>query len=286
MQLSGIQLKIQNPIKTLAFYTDILGFSHIKTIEKENQKHYVLQAKNTNFLLELIHNSKEREIENYQELPQDNYWKYSLFVDDITRTATILNKLNIAVNEPFQFGNIGYLAHIQDTENHKIEFIQKTFKQHTPKKTPTSKHPLQELPIFGLITIRSKDPVKSIQFYEKVLHMKLFVRMYVERGNGFTLYFLGDKNLTPPNPDIDALENREWMYQQKHCFIEIQHYWGTETNTDFNLKVNPLGLQKIILTSNNLENDLQILSANNISFSKEKEGIVFFNNDEHQFLLR
>jgi len=26
-----------------------------------------------------------------------------------------------------------------------------------------------------------------------------------------SLYFLGDKNLQAPNPDIDVLENIEWM---------------------------------------------------------------------------
>ncbi|WP_290672028.1 hypothetical protein [Kordia sp.] len=62
-----------------------------------------------------------------------------------------------------------------------------------------------------MFTIRTKDPLKIIAFYENILDLKLFVRMYVDRGIGFTLYFLGDKNLQAPNPDIDALENIEWM---------------------------------------------------------------------------
>ena len=65
------------------------------------------------------------------------------------------------------------------------------------------------------------------------MDLKLLVRMYVKRGAGFTLYFLGDKKLQPPNPDIDAIENREWMYQQSHLFIEIQHYWSSEFDDEF-----------------------------------------------------
>ena len=244
MKLSNCIIQIQHPRKTLDFYQKNLGATFIRSQQEKTHTNYHLSFSNSDFELILSYQHIVN-IPVYEENLTDNYWKYSLFVNDIKTVFDCLCQENHQMGEPFQLGQIGYLAHTQDCEFHKIEFIQKTFKDCPIQKTKTTAFPLKEQPIFGLITIRSKDPIKSIHFYETFCEMKLLVRMHVDRGNGFSLYFLGDKNMTPPSSNIDAIENREWMYQQKSCFIEIQYHWNSEHDQDFNLIRNPLGLQSI-----------------------------------------
>ena len=279
MELQGFTLQIFELRKTISFYTDVLGFILNDTFLKNDTTYYNLQLANTNFCLQLKHTTGLEKI-SYQQLPNDNYWKYSIFVDDIQKVHKELQQQQYQINEPYQFGDIGYLAHTTDVENHQIEFIQKTFKQNSPKPNNTTTFK-EDVAVLGLLTIRTKDPVKSIAFYENILDLKLLVRMYVDRGRGFTLYFLADKNLQAPNPDIDAIENREWMYQQRHLFVEIQYYWNSEYDTEFSLNSKSQnGLQQINFSGDNTRLK-EKLTANKIPFSEEAHTIVFETPDTH-----
>lgn len=279
MKLQSFTLQITAPEKTLSFYTNVLGFSLKNEFSIGDVTYYNLYLKDTLFYLQLKYTPSLKKL-NYQQMPTDNYWKYSLFVDDIQKVYQELGQQNYIINEPYQFGDIGYLAHTTDVENHQIEFIQKTFKQNTPASILTNSFK-EASTVLGLLTIRTKDPVKSIAFYEEILGMKLFVRMYVNRGKGFTLYFLGDKTLTPPNPDIDAIENREWMYQQRHLFIEIQYYWNSEYDEEFSLNSGTQnGLQSINFSGNKTLLKEKLI-ANIISFHDEENTIVFETPDKH-----
>ncbi|WP_394750814.1 VOC family protein [Spongiimicrobium salis] len=247
MELTHLQLGIQNPEKTLPFYLEILGMEQVHTFKEESRVHHVLQFRKTGLKLELVHDKKWEQLEVYQEKRTDNYWKFSLFVADIEGVGGEIRNKNHSIGDAYQFGDIGYLSHTKDPENHQIEFIQKTFKSKGTIPIADTDFPLKECPNFGLITLRSTDPLKSIQFYETIFDMQVYVRMYVDRGNGFTLYFLGKKGLTPPSWDMDAIENREWMYQQKETFIELQYYWGSEYDANFKLeKNNPLGYRGMV----------------------------------------
>lgn len=272
MKLRSFTLQIYNPEETLNFYKNVLGFSLVNEFTEGSITYYDLGFNNPEYYIRLKYNS-ETQNTLYQEKSIHNYWKYSLFVDNIQEAYQNIVDHNCKIGEPFQFGEIGYLSHTVDTENHKIEYIQKTFKQNKEIAT-------KERTALGLLTIRTKDPIKIIKLYEEVLDMKLFVRMYVQREKGFTLYFLGDKNLQAPNPDIDAIENREWMYQQSHLFIEIQHFWNSEYD-DFKLEsTNQTGLQTINF-SGNLDNLQERLSSNNIAFQKKNNKIVFNTIDNY-----
>lgn len=277
MQLHSFTLQVFEVEKTLDFYTEVLGFSLVAERVEEALRYYELALGNKDFCIRLKYDPRVAPIV-YQEKASDHYWKYSLFVDDIQKVYQDLRAQQIMIGEPFQFGDIGYLAHTADRENHKIEYIQKTFKQQ-PAITTT------EPTALGLLTIRTKDPVKIIQFYEDLLGMKLFVRMYVERGNGFTLYFLGDKHLQAPNADIDAIENREWMYQQSHLFIEIQHYWNSEYDATFQLHAQEnSGLQSI-----NFIGDIALLKqrliAKGMAFEEQENAIAFKTIDGHTVVV-
>lgn len=247
----------------------------VDTNRNANETSYILEFPNGKTQLELIHDRNGAITDPYQEKRTDNYWKYSLFVDDIQRVYHNLQDKNHVVGEAYQFGNIGYLSHTKDPENHQIEFIQKTFEKDTPVTENDSRYPLLESPVMGLITIRSVDPLRSIRFYEAFFEMKLYVRMYVDRGSGFTLYFLGRKGLNPPNPDMDAIENRTWMYQQNEPFIEIQYYWGSEYATDFVLETDtPLGFRGMVFKSNAMAQFKERFLKSNIPIETSSEGTI------------
>lgn len=290
MKLKSLQLNTQSPQQAIDYYTTVMGMTLINNYESDTEIIYELQYPNTDTCLELISNLNNTHSEAYQEARMDNYWKYSVFVDDIQQAYRFLNKKQILTKEPYQFRDIGYLMHTKDIENYQIEFIQRTFQQNTPKHIIDSNISNNiGQPSLGLITIRTQDPLKSIRFFESVLDLKLLARMYVPRGNGFTLFFLGDKNLTPPNMNIDAIENREWLYHQKDLFLEIQYYWGTEYQEGFKLNANldkRMGLNGIKLQSGNLERIEKALINNQIEYtifhgeSKQKKGLQFYSPDK------
>ncbi len=236
MKLSSLILGIKSPQESIAYYTSQLGMELADSFHQDNISRYILRFPNSEHSasLELHHNKDHNNSDEiYNQASQDSYWKYSLFVDNIQQVHQSLDAQYLS-GEPYQFGDIGYLLHTKDSDNYQIEYIQKYFKQNTKATSKEEQFPLKEAPVFGLITLRTKDPLRSIRYYEYFFGLKFMVRMYVDRGNGFTLYFLGPNHLEVPNiVNPDAIENREWMYQQKETFIELQYYWGTEQQPDY-----------------------------------------------------
>ena len=295
VKLSSLRLKTGNPGPALEFYTKILGMTLKGQRENERSAAYELQYPGQESALELIHDRTTSAVESYQQEKSDNYWKFSLFVDDIQQAYRFLMGRGVPTNEPHQFGDIGYLMHTQDHENYQLEFIQKTFQHNSPGGPGAGESPDRiGRPLLGLITIRTRDPMKSIHFYESCLGMKMLVRMYVNRGDGFTLYFLGTKDLRPPNPDWDAIENREWLYQQQETFIELQYYWGSEYREGFALKANhssSMGLDGIKFRSGDLEATKRGLSENDIDFTTaaddatRRPGIRLLSPDAHRIVV-
>lgn len=243
MKFTGFQLAIQHPEKTVAFYTQVLGMTLHNTEEYNNCVIYTLRFADTKQQLQLLY-KRHQSLSSYTHEPRDNYWKFSIFVNDIQAFYQHLTAKKHPISEPHQFADVGYLAHTVDTENHQIELIQKTFKNSPPNPTLHSNH------VLGLLTLRTRDPMPSIRLFEEVLTMKLHVRMQVASKGGFSLYFLGDKRLTPPSSDIDAPENREWLYQQDHLFIELQHHWGSQHDPDFTLNCENKALQQLHFSGN------------------------------------
>ncbi len=45
-------------------------------------------------------------------------------------------------------------------------------------------------------------------------------------GFGVTLHFYAFTDEQPPNPDLTAAENREWLYQRPYTVLEIQEMEG------------------------------------------------------------
>ena len=46
--------------------------------------------------------------------------------------------------------------------------------------------------------------------------------------HGFTLYFFAFTDDDPPNPQLEAIENRTWVYRRPYTVLEIQHVAALE----------------------------------------------------------
>ena len=149
----------------------------------------------------------------------DAYWKFSVFTDDIVELRDALVDSGRQVTEPIQFGEIGYLCHLDEPGGNAIELLQRTFKDN-PAAAHASPHRL------GLVTLRVTDVAASLDFYRSTLGMRLLSTMAVDDGrpDPFDLYFLGWVDAEPPMQDPSAVGNREWTYQRQSTLIELQHY--------------------------------------------------------------
>lgn len=83
--------------------------------------------------------------------------------------------------------------------------------------------------IFGHTMLRIKDPEKSLDFYTRVLGMRLLRRFDFPEMK-FTLYFLG---MAPDASDVpaDDGERATHVFSQK-AMLELTHNWGTEDDPD------------------------------------------------------
>lgn len=79
--------------------------------------------------------------------------------------------------------------------------------------------------------LRVKDPARSLDFYTRVLGMRLLRRLDFEAMT-FTLYFLGfvDDAEAKAVP-ADGGARSEWLFRQK-AILELTHNWGTEDDPD------------------------------------------------------
>jgi len=86
--------------------------------------------------------------------------------------------------------------------------------------------------LFNHTMLRVKDPVRSLDFYTRVLGMRLLNRLDFEGAN-FTLYFLGY---------VDDAEAAQWPAERgarqtrvfnRPAVLELTHNWGTEDDPEF-----------------------------------------------------
>ncbi|OAY79727.1 lactoylglutathione lyase [Ananas comosus] len=76
---------------------------------------------------------------------------------------------------------------------------------------------------------RVKDPKVSLDFYSRVLGMKLLKRLDFPEMK-FSLYFLGYEDTA--SAPADPVQRTVWTFSQK-ATLELTHNWGTETDPEF-----------------------------------------------------
>ncbi len=158
----------------------------------------------------------------YQPGLTDVYWKIGITLSDVRLAQHRLTTAGVAVSEPQQFRDIGFLCHLQDPEGFQIELLQHDFETHHVPQPAGAGQPLGSQPILGQITLRVTDIDTNLQFYRDVLGMTLLSIQPVE-PYAFTLYFLAYTSDIPPNADLRAVENREWLWKRPYTTLELQH---------------------------------------------------------------
>lgn len=211
-----------------------------------------------------------------------NYWKFSVFTDDIEHLRESLLDKGVEASEGVQFGDIGYLSHLHEPGGNAVEVIQRTFQHHAPV-TPTSPTTL------GLITLRVSDHEASMRFYVEGLGMRLLCTMAVQDGrpDPFDLYFLGYIDQDPPDPNPAGVLNREWLYQRQATFIELQHY-RPPTPTLHSTPDTAPGLDHIVLATDDLGSLVDRVSAIGVEVEVDagSDTISFVSPDGHLFRCR
>jgi len=155
----------------------------------------------------------------------DLYWKIGLTLPGVDTARAALIERGIAVSAPRQFRDIGYMCHLSDPDGHAIEFLQHTFGPEHAGMDRISGHPLRQEPTLAHITLRTADIAACHAFYRDRLGMALTSVQPVAPA-GFTLYFYAFTDERLPDPDPEAVANREWLWQRPYTQIEIQHLHG------------------------------------------------------------
>ncbi len=86
--------------------------------------------------------------------------------------------------------------------------------------------------VFNQTMLRIKDPEVSLDFYNRVIGMKLYIKLDFPEMK-FTLYFLGMPNDVDDNnvPEDDNARTT-WTFKQR-AMLELTHNWGTEKDENF-----------------------------------------------------
>ena len=125
-----------------------------------------------------------------------------------------------SVSDPVQFRDIGYLCHLRDPDGFAIELLQQGFEGHA--RPIGEGHPIGSQAILAHLTLRITDLVAARRVFEDQLGMRLMSVQPV-RDLGFCLYFYGWSDEALPNADLQAVENREWLWARPYALVELQH---------------------------------------------------------------
>ena len=134
----------------------------------------------------------------------------------------------IAASTPHQFRDIAYMSHLSDPQGHIIELIQHTFEGDPLSAEADRNAPLGGGVQLGLITLRSTDIAADRQVCQDRFGMACLSRQAVT-DLGFDLYFFAPTAERPPVQDVNAVENRAWLWQRPYTVLEFQHLVNTAT---------------------------------------------------------
>ena len=174
------------------------------------------------------------------------YWKMGLTVADVDLARERLIGNGIEVSDPCQFGDIGYLCHLEDPDGYCIELLQQRFARNFVRGPADEGYPLGGEAMIGQVSINMSDIDKDLAFLQIPLGLRLLSRQVVP-GRGFTLYFLADTDDVLPIPDVDAVDNREWLWQRPYTVLELRSWDDAERQRPSHTPENALGFRSIRL---------------------------------------
>lgn len=211
MKIARSCFRVTKAPELSAFYRTIMGMDQF-----ESQRGLAFGYDLRQCLLEL----HQGDFTPYNATNLDLYWKIGITVRELDRAIAHLQHESWPVTEPRQFRDIGYLCHLRDPQGLTIELLQQGFEGKA--KTARAGHPIGAQATLAHLTLRVADLAAAQSYCEDRLGMRL---MSVQRvpDCGFTLYFYGWSDEPLPNPDLEAIENREWLWARPYTLLELQH---------------------------------------------------------------
>ncbi len=214
MHLSRVILRVKSPDSLARFYI----------------KHFGMKASREGETVILGYDGADATIalqqaeagDDYQHARTDRYWKIGITLPNVDFAQAQLHRTGFTVSDPSQFGDIGYMCHLSDPEGFSIELLQHRFIGNRDTAAGDPNQPLGGGARIGQITLRVTDLQAALAFYRDRLGMRLLSIQPVP-AFGFTLYFLAFTDERPPNADLEAVENREWLWMRPYTTLELQH---------------------------------------------------------------
>ncbi|MEO1142015.1 MAG: VOC family protein, partial [Pseudomonadota bacterium] len=172
-KLETLTLRVTNPGAQRQFYRDVMGMQELE----DGRLRYSDEEAAMAFV----------PVEKAYEPQKSNlYWKIAIAVPYLDLACEQLAVKGVAVTEPHQFRDVGYLAHTSDPEEFSIELIEHWFEGERPDAS-YDETLLGGGPHFNLITLRTSD-IDAVQPEIFAWGMKPLSVQPVE-PYGFTLYF-------------------------------------------------------------------------------------------------
>lgn len=152
------------------------------------------------------------------------YWKIGLTFRDLDKAVEDLRTRGLSLPDPRQFLDVGYLCHLHDPNGFPIELLQQGFEGNHSTVESQGAHPVAAQATLAHVTLRVSDLPALQALCERQLKMRL---MSVQRislpERKFDLYFYGWSDEILPDPDVEAVANREWLYARPYSLLELQH---------------------------------------------------------------
>lgn len=238
-------IRIKDPVKSVAFYTDVLGMTLIDSFDFPQYKfslYFVTtlpEGETYNLTpgtkeahdylwsmegvaIELTHNHGTEDDENYSSHPgngeRDGFGHVAVSCDDVYAACSELESKGISFKKKPDEGRMKGLAFAYDPDKYWVEIVKRGA---TPGKIPNKFN-------FSQTMLRVKDPKKSIEFYKKLGMSVMCERHFSD----FSLFFLASNvDNAPEDPSSDeAKENVRDLFQP---ILELTHNHGTENDDDF-----------------------------------------------------
>jgi lactoylglutathione lyase len=125
--------------------------------------------------------------------------------------------------------------------------------------------------VFNHSMLRVKDPAVSLDFYTRVMGMRLLRKLDFPEMK-FSLFFLARLEEDEAVPE-DAGERTAWTFSQRGI-LELTHNWGTESQPDFKYhdgNAQPQGFGHICFSVPDLAAAIAWFDSNDVPYVKRPE---------------
>lgn len=125
--------------------------------------------------------------------------------------------------------------------------------------------------VFNHSMLRVKDPAVSLDFYTRVMGMRLLRKLDFPEMK-FSLFFLHRAKDEDTVPE-DAGERTAWTFAQRGL-LELTHNWGTENDPDFQYhdgNAQPQGFGHICFSVPDLDSAVAWFDRNGVPYVKRPE---------------